>query len=519
MIFNCKADGKTIADQLLEKGISLSLPCGGMGRCGNCKVRVVEGFVEASDRDREVLSEAELNEGWRLACLAVPEREVSVEVIDEASAQIEMLSNEGGELTTESAYDSAGLNAVLADGKGIAIDVGSTTIVAALVSPGKSGNMGDCEVNATGSMNHQCIYGADVISRIKAANEGSLSTLKMLVLKDINRLIKKLGTGDVKRVVISGNTTMMHLLLGDSCEGLGVYPYTPVRLQYPVMKPSDLGLEALGDAEVQIIPGVSAFVGGDIVAGMYQLDFHRIPEGRRVLLVDLGTNGEMALADSEHITVCSTAAGPVFEGGSISCGMAGVAGAIEHVDIDETTGKIRNISVIGNVAAGGICGSGVLELVSELRRCRIIDDTGLLKDEYFAKGYPLCIGEDFGQNRLFFKQEDIRAVQLAKAAIKSGIETLAKAHGCSVGDIDKVYLAGGFSNHITADKVRFLNMFPEELMEEGKMEAVGNTSLLGGIKAVTYGTEAIGEILEKVSEAELASQSEFSEAYIDAMNF
>ncbi len=520
MVFKCKADKGTIAEQLLENGITISLPCGGKGRCGNCRVRIIEGTIGITDKDREVFSEDEIKEGWRLACLAVPDSDVTVEARDEAGAKIIMGSKEGSDKASDT--DEASIQedlAELTDGEGIAIDVGSTTIVAALVRPDDDRDLENSIAGSAGSMNHQCIYGADVISRIRAANEGNLSTLRMLVLKDINRLIKKINATDVRRIVISGNTTMMHLLLGDSCEGLGVYPYTPVRLKFPVMKPAELGIDIDRDADVEIIPGVSAFVGGDIVSGMYQLNFHRIPEGKRVLLVDLGTNGEMALGDSEHITVCSTAAGPVFEGGSISCGMAAVAGAIEHVEIDEETGTIKDMSVIGNVAAGGICGSGVLELVSELRRCRIIDDTGLLRDEYFSKGYPLCIGRDFGQTRLYFKQEDIRAVQLAKAAVKSGIETLAKAHGCLLSEIDKVYLAGGFSSHITPGEVRFLKMFPEELMEDGKMESVGNTSLLGGIKSVIYGTAKVEEILGKTSEAELASQSEFGEAYIEAMNF
>ncbi len=480
--------GALLSEVLRIEGIELNMPCGKMGRCGKCKVRFVSGESVATDADRRCLTESEIEKGYRLSCRSVLMGDCEIEIPN----NMEMLKDKDAHAESELMFGSA------AEKIQLAVDIGTTTIAAEAC--------GTKTWNKT-VMNHQRAFGADVISRIKAANEGKAYELRKAVLDDLKSLIPE----NVGEIILAGNTTMMHLLMGDSCEGLGKSPYKPVRLSYP-----SIDIDGLFDIKVRSFPGISAFVGADIVSGMYALGFDNIPKGETYMLLDLGTNGEMAVADSEKITVCSTAAGPVFEGGGISCGMAGIQGAIEHVTIDYESGIMAKVEVIGEKQKPiGICGSGVLELVSELRRCEIIDETGLLVDEYFEKGFPVV------SELLYFTQNDIRELQLAKAAIRSGIDTLLESHGCSAAGISKVYLAGGFSEHLDPEKVKYLKMLPEEFLKKKILVSAGNTSLLRCKKAMGdsgYEKKAIN-IVEKATEIPLANTDTFGASFIEAMNF
>ena len=512
----------------VEPGIDM--PCGGMGRCGKCKVRFIEGACGATDTDRRFFSDEMLKDGWRLACRAVLSKDARI-VIPDCGYE-----NKGGgrdrDLENQSVIEAErGEKITVSGGKlGIAIDIGTTTIGGALADL-ETGKV----LKKTTRMNHQRVYGADVISRIKAANEGHAGELKSLALTDIGEIIRELkglikksdcenipennhenNKIDVRNVVIAGNTTMLHILMGDSLSGLGVAPYKPARLRYP--RGMECGIPGSDDANInyEIVSGISAFVGADIVSGMFALDFHEIPYGKKYMLIDLGTNGEMAIGDSERILVCSTAAGPVFEGGGITLGMAGVPGAIEHVDIDDR--KTIRVKTIGDVLPQGICGSGVLEAVSELRRNGIIDETGLFEDEFFDEGYPLY-GER--KNDIRITQTDIRNVQMAKAAIRSGIDSLLKSFGCRADEVDRVYLAGGFSEHLDADKVKYLKLLPEEFLRSKVVESAGNAALSGCLRALldSEHDSKIDRIISLSREIVLAAEDSFKEGFIDKMNF
>ncbi|WP_408069896.1 ASKHA domain-containing protein [Butyrivibrio sp. JL13D10] len=497
--------GTLLSEFILKNGINSEMPCGGTGLCGKCRVKFLYGATRITAADRKHLTEKELEEGVRLACRAI---------ITEDAGFI-MLSGKKEEGILFSGIEEKEVPSGEAD---VALDIGTTTIAAAFLQKGKDGK-NDVVLKRT-IMNHQRMLGADVISRIQAANSGKGEELRRFVSDDIKRLTEGFL---VKRLIIAGNTTMLHILTGDSCEGLGRAPYTPKRLSYPDYSLRDLLIEELvSNTKCEIFSGISAFVGADIVSGMYSLSFDSIPEGKRYMLIDLGTNGEMALADSTRISVCSTAAGPVFEGGGISCGMPGVKGAIEHITLNKRD-IIRELSVIGDDEPVGICGSGVLELVSELKRVDLIDDTGLLKDQFFDKGVPLYSRNESGgsEKDIFFTQDDIRAVQLAKAAIRSGIDTLLKSHGCGPGDIDEVYLAGGFSEHLDMEKVKYLSIVPKEFIDKGICRCVGNTSLKGCEMALSdcdY-REKMNSILKKSTEVKLAETDMFGEAFLKAMNF
>ncbi|WP_155829695.1 ASKHA domain-containing protein [Butyrivibrio sp. AC2005] len=499
-------EGTLLSEFMLKSGIEVEKPCGGMGRCGKCRVRFLSGAPKANSLDVRFLSEKEIAEGIRLACRAVIAEDAEIESFYGSE---ELAGNLSDDVENRPDYRDCETD--------VALDIGTTTIAAALI-PVKNGGDADKAVYRVTIMNHQRRYGADVISRIQAANAGEGENLRRAVIEDIKSITKNLN---IRQMMIAGNTTMQHILMGDSCEGLGKAPYTPVRLSYPVMDMTQL----LGDKEAYrqeskciLAPGISAFVGADIVSGMYALSFDKIPEGKKYMLIDLGTNGEMALADSEKISVCSTAAGPVFEGGGISCGMAGVKGAIEHITIKDNAEA--EFDVISGAEPLGICGSGVLELVSELRRTGIIDETGLLGDEYFDEGFILYKDEKSSEN-ISFTQNDIRAVQLAKAAIRSGIDTLLQMHGCRAEDVDKVYLAGGFSEHLDTQKVKYLRLLPEEFLEQSVTECVGNTSLAGCIKALSdkNSLEKMEKIVRKSAEIKLAETDVFGDDFIEAMNF
>ncbi len=538
--------GALLSNVLRKEGVFVDMPCSGMGRCGKCRVKFLEGASVATDADRRFFSEKELEEGYRLACRAVLKEDARIELLAEdleiGSEVADGSKNDLGDLCKkQESLGMAGSQKIV-----VAIDIGTTTIAASLVSNGAT---------VTG-MNHQRSFGADVISRIQASVSGNGDELRRLVLDDIRSMIYKVfskaglsADTEPDEVVIAGNTTMLHLLMGDSCEGLGKAPYTPVRLAYPELSYSDVfgtgaeeksGSTGISDSKhgaqsdtdnkyahtkVRLLPGISAFVGADIVSGMYSLGFDRVPDGKAYMLIDLGTNGEMAIAGSDRILVASTAAGPVFEGGGISCGMPGVEGAIEHVTISKGGAEAEGnggrayfkvkAQTIGDVKASGICGSGVLELVSELRRCEIIDETGLLMDEYFDNGFPVD-----EEGSVSFLQEDIRAVQLAKAAIRGGIDTLLSEYGCSAADVDKVYLAGGFSEHISPENIRYLNILPGEFVDGNVISCIGNASLFGCIKVAEDDSgDDLQRIVSKSREVVLATEDAFSEAFLENMNF
>lgn len=399
------------------------------------------------------------------------------------------------------------------DAYGIAVDLGTTTIAAALVGISNEDNTGEV-LDTASCVNHQRRYGGDVISRIdKASDSFAASDMQMLVKRDISGLVKELSRkvrSSIDIICIAGNTTMIHLLRKYDVSGLGKYPYTPQSLEYEVLSGMEFD-DALSESTVFIFPGIAAFVGGDIVAGLYALDVLSNPD-RSSLLLDLGTNGEIAFFDGSVIHATSTAAGPVFEGVGISCGVPAVKGAIKHINIKNFSPEL---DIIGGVEPIGLCGTGVLEAVSELLRVGIIDDTGLLSEKYFEKGYPLTVTGD-----IKLLQNDIRSVQLAKAAIYSGLYTVTNGE-----NVDNLFVAGGFGSHIHMDKIMNLKMFPKDIT--GNILAAGNTSLKGCIRYVVEhltgnSRKALWDI-EKICEVsqvvQLAELDRFDSEYIEAINF
>ena len=517
MIIDRSKQQKNLLEMLQEKNEYISAPCNGNGICGKCIVRYKSGATEPTKQDREFLSEKQLEQGYRLACQSYPTEEYKVE-IPELEETIEVLSQWENQRTEEILKNTAEGTAEKTENAiyGICIDIGTTTLAALLVNLKTEA---DCQTAV--SVNHQRTYGADVISRIDASNNGKKWEMQRCIRQDLQKLVGELAekegihVAQIQRIVIAGNTTMCHLLRGFSCETLGVAPFLPVDLSWMEGSAADfLGMKEL-DTKVVILPGISAFVGADIMAGIAKMNMHR-SEGYHLLL-DIGTNGEMVLGNCRHMYVTSTSAGPAFEGGNISCGMASIPGVISHVFMEET-GK-AGFQVIGETdgenkkqQAIGICGTGMIDLVYELREHQMIDEHGTYSDLYFDTGYELA-------EKVKFTQNDIRELQMAKAAIRAGVDILVKKAGITFDEVDNCYLAGGFGTKIDIKKAAGIGLIPKEL--EMKTIPAGNT-VLAGTKEVLLGRiskEELEKIQTMADVINLAEENDFEEMYLSYMDF
>lgn len=505
---DCMKD-ESILSALVRNGIYISAVCGGKGSCGKCKIQIQEGCLDISDYDRIKLSKKELDTGIRLSCKSFPKEDLRIHVVSDDTSGFEIISDYDEEMTGKEKNQK-----MLPDeGYIIGIDIGTTTIALNLV-----GVTSKQIINTAAMVNGQRTFGADVISRIAASNAGKKVPLRECIQKNLQEGIRKIiedagiNKTRIKQISIAGNTTMGHLLMGYSCETLGIYPYTPVNIGR-IEKGYE---EIIGDDYLNIpvilLPGISTYVGGDIVSGLLSCDFDK--KDKVCMLIDLGTNGEMALGNRERIMVCSTAAGPAFEGGNISSGIGSVAGAISNVSIID--GKVR-YKTIADAPPVGICGTGVIEIVSELFKNGIIDETGLLDDQYFEDGYVLA--KDPEGNRIVMTQKDIREIQVAKAAVSAGIRTLITRYGVSYDEIESVYIAGGFGYKIDIDKTIHIGLLPEEF--KGKTKAVGNSSLTGAVKYLTLpeAVTRVDKLLSISEELNLSNDQVFQELYIESMLF
>lgn len=381
----------------------------------------------------------------------------------------------------------------------ICVDIGTTTLAFELIKNGR-GEASYTELNA------QRRFGADVLSRIEAANRGRGAELKQIICSQLLNGIKKLSESAEKidKIIIAANTTMVYLLIGYSCKELGEYPFKAIHTATAETTFKELVKNSVTDAETVILGGLSAFVGGDITSGMYMCDFDL--SDKLNLFIDLGTNGEMAAGNRDRIIVTSTAAGPAFEGGRITCGTGSVDGAVCGVNL-----KSGELKTINDKPPLGICGTGVIEIVSELLDAGIIDKTGLLAVEYFEKGYPLT-------DNIRFTQSDVREIQTAKSAIRSGIDTLLRRLDVTETDIDTLYLAGGFGYGLDIKKACNIGLIPPGLAD--KVKILGNSALGGAVKyAAENGKERIEHMKKISSEISLGNDDAFNETYIKNMNF
>lgn len=499
--------GCRVHDYIQSQGTALAMPCGGKGMCGKCRVRVVRGRLPVTPEDKRIFSEAQLAQGWRLACKAVTRE--AVEIV------VPVQEQQGFSALAAEAADEGALSLAADHDYGLAVDIGTTTLAAALV------DCTDGKILATATaVNSQRSFGADVVSRIGAACHGKGKALQKAVRRDLTRLMKQLlkdhpGTAArCRQMAIAANTTMLHLLMGWPCDGLGDWPFHPVSLGGKTYRAQEvLGPQSpLADATVTLLPGMSTYVGADITAGIWQCGLASSDDVS--LFVDLGTNGEMVLGNKDQRFIASAPAGPALEGGKLTWGTGSVPGAICGVRIERGRAKVRTID---HTVPVGICGTGILEAMAGLVREGLVDETGKLVEPYFHKGFHLASTLDY--QRITLSQQDIREIQMAKSTIRAGIESLIERSGISRQRVHQVFLAGGFGYYLDPQKAAVIGLLPADLAE--RTTAVGNTSLKGAIGLLTGAVtlEELQAIAAGAEEIVLGNDEAFQRLYIDYLNF
>lgn len=498
----------TLMPVLLENGLMDGSFCGGRGDCGRCVVQFLKGVPLPTGLERSRLEPEKLRQGYRLACVTRPKADCTVRIVRSKEketpivTEINLLSENidlSGQENNLSVNQKS--SAMKSDCYIIAVDLGTTTIAMQL-REAATGAVADtyCE------MNPQRRFGTDVLARIQASVEGHGETLRGLVCEVISRGCRQFAKyGEIACMCIAGNTTMEHLLLGYDVEGLGKSPFTPKETGLQILSPVGLfsGLtDVLGeelscslwenaDFPIYIAPCFSAFVGGDIVAGLYMLglfgpetagDEEKPEAGRQtVLFVDLGTNGEMAITDGRRMIVTATAAGPAFEGD------------------------------------GTMIGTDRIALTARLLRRGILDETGLLAEPYFTEGVQIENGK---KSVCYFRKEDIRALQMAKAAVRAGVEILWEMMGRP--EIGRVCLAGGFGYYLDVEAAIAIGLLPAYM--RGRVQAVGNTSLAGAYELgrdLSFGRTDASRLEERTAFAEsvnLAETEQFEGLYLKYMS-
>lgn len=498
----------TLLALLQEHGIVFGVPCGGRGICGKCRVKFLAGAPDATEKEREFLDADELENGIRLACVARVKNSCRILLPRFGEEDLAVLTDYGVQTASlelrKKPYIRSELKRYVR--YGIAIDIGTTTLAAELF------DMSDGRTLAVASgINHQRVYGADVITRVAAANAGKSGLLYESIRADIvvllEKLSEKVSLNTVSEIAIVGNTTMCHLLRGLSCTGLGRAPFTPTDNTWYETDAETLFKIQNCPAKVTILPGISAFVGADIVAGIYASGIDTKPEAG--LLLDIGTNGEMALHHEGRLYVTSTAAGPVFEGGNISCGMPCVPGAVCRIKRQSAEDRWY-CETIEHEPPIGLCGTGIIDLTAALWQAGYMDENGTLMEPWFSDGILI-------KDTIRFEQSDIREVQMGKAAIRAGIEILLTETKCVQPEVS---LAGGFGHFMDVEHAIQIGMFPEAF--RGRVSSVGN-SALKGVKQYLLDEEnarrRIDRMIENAVEWNLAEHPSFEALYLHFMGF
>ncbi len=550
------APKETLYEALARAGIYLDASCDGQGICGECRVRV-EDPENVPPTPHETISDSEAKQGIRLACQLVPEQDMVVEVLSALSEDDSYLILEGDSFSGKerrrqksrssavchSAVRVKGENrryqmayqdgspqplAVWSDDfspKGLAVDIGTTTVVASLVclASGK-------ELSTASALNPQIKTGHDVMTRIQKGSEAEgLQELKSLVEERIMRLAadvcRDAGADgrEIVDMVIGGNTTMLELAAGVNPEPLGHMPFDVTLEGGKVYEAGMFVKDFINPAaKVYVPPLAHAFVGTDITAGLLACTGF-FEEDTRVLFVDIGTNAELALNLGERTLVTSTAAGPAFEGMGISSGKRAGIGAVEAV---ETDGESLRISTIGNTPVQGICGSGIFDLVACLLQLGVVEPSGRMIRPSETDGLPPAIASavceideqpafQYGEG-VYFTQKDIRQVQLAKSPVRTAIDIFMKECAAS---LERVVLSGGFGHTLRPESLVRIGILPEELSE--KVYFAGNTSLSGCRYLLTdVGRRRfLEEKLSAVEHLSLAERPDFMEAFIENSEF
>lgn len=470
--YNITFEGTPTVQQVLEaNSITMPHPCGGTGHCGKCKIEII-GNISAPD-------EKELYFNCRLSCRT------------KLYGNATVILHTDTRLFAESTEESISGCADHADKIGAAVDIGTTTVALSVYNLATGAYL-----SSETMLNPQSTVAADIIGRIDAAAKGRLSELQKMILSCIQTLAESSGfLSRIDKWCITGNTTMLYLLRGKDPQKLATAPYIADHL---------FGEEISFLGKPAYLPDcIHAFMGADITCAI--LTSGMCDKEETSLLCDIGTNGEIALWKNGKLYTTSTAAGPVFEGAGISCGCQSIAGAIEAVSLK---GNTLTLKTIENAKAVGLCGSGVIDTVACLLDNGTVDETGAMTDDEFL----LC-------ENVSFTQEDIRNVQLAKAAIAAGIHTLLTLTNTKAEDISTFYLAGGFGTHLNLNSAVRIGLFSATL--KNKVKILGNAALKGAAFMLTDSVlkESAKNISSNAAYINLGGMPEFNQNYIEEMFF
>lgn len=515
--------GANLLEAARRAELYVPAPCGGSGTCGKCRVRIVSSPTPITPADKNAFSEKELSEGWRLACRAVVTKDLSVEYTDGHIGEV-ILAEAAGIVSCRS------LDTAPAGQLGLAVDLGTTTIAATLFDLATGNALGRAACG-----NPQAIFGADVIARIDHASKSpaNLKHMQHRVIGAISTLLEKLlvtnklSRSNVVTVLVGGNTTMQHMLLAVDPSGIAMAPFTPVFTDAREESAAAAGLKITDGGKLHVMPAISAYVGGDIVGDMLAVGW-ACPEKRAgaELLIDIGTNGEIAMRVGDEIIACSTAAGPAFEGAKITCGTRAIPGAVNVVDVNGDDIVIETVDAKKTV---GICGTGLLDTVAALLELGVIDAGGRMAVS--PEGLPTGVAKrliphaDGGSavvldDGVFLTARDVREFQLAKAAISGGVKVLLDLKGLTPDKVDSVLLAGAMGSFLRPASAIRTGLLPCGF-KPAQIKAVGNTALEGAglcLLSKEY-RKLAGELSKSCQYVELSGRLDFQMAYTEAMLF
>lgn len=580
-------NGNNLFTLLTDNDISISNSCGGNKTCSKCMVYIEAAEpIKMYDSEKKLLAARRAPPGFRIACfidihqdmkvtipasedkaqILVGGREYSfafdprVRVIDLDLAAPNLVNQTDDLLRLHEALpfeivDNISLTALkklplISDNRlraivynheildleafderrkhyGIALDIGTTTIAVYLIDFATG-----AEVDVCSSLNPQKKHGSDVIARINSTmlNKKALQDLNNLIVAELNRLINvlcsrnDLSPKQIYEIVMVGNNTMLHFLLEVSCQNMANSPFIPAFTSKLNFNARNLGIDINPEGQIVVLPSVSAYVGADTMAALLAAG---APEDENInLLIDIGTNGEITLGNKDKIVCCSTAAGPAFEGGKITWGVGGIAGAIDHVNFNNQ----KIYTTIGNKAPVGICGSGILDTMAELIRYDMVEKSGKMRNEGYSDLDPqlskrlvrihntaaFILDEEYG---IVFTQGDVRELQLAKAAIHAAIEVLVDDMAITYDQIKNVYLAGGFGNYLDITSAICIKLIPRELKD--KIVPVGNAAGIGAKIALLSDRKlrSIMNMKKRIQYIELSASKRFQNKFIHAMSF
>lgn len=496
------AEGETIAQSAERAGVTVESPCGGQGRCGRCKVSVTG---RTGEKGRESLSKEEWDAGVRLACQAEVLEDISVMVGQPTFHDIEAVIDHSPLRELPLSPMAGGR------GHGLALDIGTTTVAASLLEL-RDG----AELMSLSDYNHQLLLGEDVLSRMEHAEDEGPEGLRALALRSVNGILARMGDLidiEVRAVSVAANTVMGHLFLGVDPSPLRNPPFKPL-IEEGRHDARGCGLEVEEGAELLMLPCLSSYVGGDVVADILHSGMHR--DRRVTLLIDVGTNGELVLGNDEFMVACSSSAGPAFEGGELRCGTRACPGAVESVRAER--GGFR-MATIGGEEAHGFCGSGLIDLLAQLLISGLVDKKGRFTRREAVEDdegdLRLHLGP--GRRELSISEGEIQSIIRTKAAIFAAARSLLSNLGMEFSDLERVLIAGGFGRHIDLENAIAIGLLPDIARE--RFQFLGNAALGGAKSALLHGDtrDELGPLVKRMTYLDLGSDPSFFHEYSSAL--